>query len=105
MPFKTTKQLNGRQVRWNEKLANFNINIEYRPGLEGGKPDALTRRSGDMPTPKDSRKTGRNITLIPRERYWRRVIQLKTTETHQIEETNTKGLEKASEENTQFQEI
>ena len=84
VPFTTTKELNGRQVRWSEELANFDINIEYRPGSEGGKPDALTRRSGDMPTPKDVRKTQRNITLLPREKYWRTAIQLRTTETHQI---------------------
>ena len=74
VPFTTTKELNGRQIRWSEELANFDINIEYRPGLEGGKPDALTRRSGDMPTPKDARKTQRNITLLPKEKYWRTAI-------------------------------
>ena len=57
VPFTTTRELNSRQVRWNEELANFDINIEYRPRLEGGKPDALTRRSGDMPLPRDARKT------------------------------------------------
>ena len=105
MPFTTTKQLNGRQVRWNEELANFDIHIEYRPGLEGGKPDTLMRRSGDLPTPKDTRKTQRNITLQPREKYWRAAIQLRTTETYQIEENDTKELEKAGEEDSQFQEI
>ena len=102
VPFTTTKELNSRQVRWNEELANFDINIEYRPGLEGGKPDALTRRSGDMPTPKDARITQRNITLLPREKYWRTAIQLRTTETHQIEEKSTNELEKASEKASNF---
>ena len=105
VPFTTTKELNSRQVRWSEELANFDINIEYRSVLAGGKPNALTGRSGDMPTPKDARKTQRNITLLPREKYWRTAIQLRTTETHQIQEKNTKELEKASREDTQFQEI
>ena len=105
VPFTIIKELNGRQIRWNEELANFDINFEYRPGLEGGKPDALTRRSGDMPTAKDARKTQRNITLLPKENYWKAAIQLRTTERHRIEEKSTKELEKASEENTQFQEI
>ena len=105
VPFTTTKELNGRQVRWNEELANFDIYIEYRPGLEGGKPDALTRWSGDMPTPQDARKTQLNITLLPREKYWRTAIQLRTTETYQIKEKSNKELEKASKESTQFQEI
>ena len=58
-----------------------------------------------MLTPKDARKTQRNITLLPREKYWKAAIQLRTTETHRIEEKSTKELEKASKENTQFQEI
>ena len=105
IPFTRTKELNGRQIRWSEELANFDINIEYRPRLEGRKPDALTRRSGDMPTPKNARKTQRNITLLPREKYWRTAIQLRTTETHQVKGKNAEGLEKASREDTQFQEI
>ena len=103
--FTTTKDLNGRQIQWNEELANFNINMKYRPGLEGGSLEALTRRSGNMPTPKDTRKTQRNITLLPREKYWKAVIELRTTETHRIEGKSTQKLEKSSEENTQFQEI
>ena len=74
VPFTTTKELSGSQVRWYEELANFDINIEYRPGLQGGKPDALTRRSGDMPTPKDARRRQRHLTLLPREKYWRTAI-------------------------------
>ena len=105
VPFTTTKELNGRQIRWKEELANFDINIEYRPRLEGGKPDALTRRLGDMPTPKYARKTQRNITLLPIEKYWRTAIQLRTTETHHIRMKITEELEKASTEDTQFQEI
>jgi len=43
----TTKKLVGRQIRWMEILSEYYIKIEYRPGKEGGKPDALTRRKGD----------------------------------------------------------
>jgi len=39
----TTKELTGRQIRWSEALSGFDFKIEYRPGNEGGKPDALTR--------------------------------------------------------------
>ena len=104
VPFTTTKTLNGRQIRWNEELANFDINIKYRPGLEGGKPDALTRRSDDMPTQKDTRKTQRDITLLRREKYWRKLIQLRAIET-QIQDGMKVKLKIASEENYQFQEI
>lgn len=40
--FMTTKQLNRRQVRWSEFLADFDFSIIYRPGVQGTKPDALT---------------------------------------------------------------
>ena len=105
VPFTTTKKLNCRQLRWNEELANFDINIEYGPRLEGEKPEALTRRSRDLPTPRDAKTTPLNITLLPRGKYWRTAIQLRTTETHQIKEKNSEELENASGEDTQFQEI
>jgi hypothetical protein len=47
--FTTTKLLNRRQARWSQFLSQFNFKIVYRPGKAGGKPDALTRRSGDLP--------------------------------------------------------
>ncbi|SOV09588.1 uncharacterized protein UDID_19016 [Ustilago sp. UG-2017a] len=49
--FTTTKQLNRRQARWSELLADFDFVIQYRPGAQAGLPDALTRCS-DM-RPKD----------------------------------------------------
>ena len=47
--FMTNKRLNRRQARWAEFLAEFNFHIKYRPGKQGTKPDALTRRPGDLP--------------------------------------------------------
>ena len=47
--FASTKQLSRRQARWSEFLSRFDFKIVYRPGKAGGKPDALTRRSGDLP--------------------------------------------------------
>ena len=47
--FTTTKLLNRRQTRWSQFLLQFNFQIKYRPGKAGGKPDTLTRRSGDLP--------------------------------------------------------
>lgn len=82
--FTTTKELNVREVRWNEDLANFNINLEYRPSLEEEKPDAVARRSGDMTTPKDARKTPRNVVSLLKEKYWGTAIQEYTLETHKI---------------------
>jgi hypothetical protein len=47
--FATTKQLSQRQARWSEFLSRFDFKIVYRLGKQGAKPDALTRRSGDLP--------------------------------------------------------
>ena len=47
--FTSSKQLRRRQARWSEFLSRFDYKIIYRPGKAGGKPDALTRRSGDLP--------------------------------------------------------
>lgn len=47
--FTSTKQLSRRQARWSEFLSRFDYKIVYRPGKAGGKPDSLTRRSGDLP--------------------------------------------------------
>jgi transposase InsO family protein len=55
--FTTTKLLNRRQARWSQFLSQFNFKIVYRPGKSGGKPDSLTRRSGDLPKEGDERMT------------------------------------------------
>ncbi|KJZ68172.1 hypothetical protein HIM_12440 [Hirsutella minnesotensis 3608] len=51
--FMTTKQLSRRQVRWSEFLSQFQFAIKSVPGKENGKPDALTRRSQDLPQNED----------------------------------------------------
>ena len=51
--FMTTKELNRRQARWSEFLSEFQFKITYRPGKQGTKPDALTRRAGEGPTSKN----------------------------------------------------
>lgn len=53
--FMTNKLLNRRQARWSEFLSRFDFNIVYRPGKAGAKPDALTRRPGDLPEEGDER--------------------------------------------------
>jgi hypothetical protein len=47
--FISTKLLNRRHTRWAEYLSRFDLKIVYRLGKAGGKPDALTRRSRDLP--------------------------------------------------------
>ena len=53
--FATKQQLNQRQVRRSGFMAQFPWYAEYRPGRLGGKPDALTRRSRDLPKEGDER--------------------------------------------------
>ena len=36
-------------------MSQFDFKIDYRPGAYGEKPDALTRRSGDLPKEGDKR--------------------------------------------------
>jgi len=59
----TTKELNERQARWMQEFSQYNFKIEYQPGKEGGKPDALTRGEGDLPTAGDKRLT-RNVGIL-----------------------------------------
>jgi hypothetical protein len=47
--FISTKLVNYCQTCWDEYLSCFNFKIVYCPGKAGGKPDALTHRSGDLP--------------------------------------------------------
>jgi hypothetical protein len=47
--WQTKRDLNLRQARWSELLANYNFVITYRPGKLAGKPDILSRESGDSP--------------------------------------------------------
>jgi len=68
--FMTTKELNEQQARWMQELNQYKFKIEYRPGKEGGKPDALTRREGDQPTAGDKRLTRNVGILLPKGRYW-----------------------------------
>lgn len=51
--FMTTNTLSRRQARWSEYLSRFNFKIVYQPGKMNGKADALTCRSGDLPSEED----------------------------------------------------
>ena len=66
----TTKELSERQERWQEFLSQFNFRIIYRPGKEGRKPDALTRRPGDIPTAEEKRLRKRFGILQPKGTCW-----------------------------------
>lgn len=62
--FYQKQNLNCRQARWSVFLSRFNFKIDYRPGKAGGKPDALTRRSRDLPKEGDERLQHQSQVLI-----------------------------------------
>ena len=63
----STKLLNRRQARWSEFLSRFNFKITYRPGKQGEKPDALTRRSADLPKEGDERLLHQSQIVLKKE--------------------------------------
>ena len=62
--FKTKRTLNQCQIRWSAFMSEFPWYAEYRPGKLGGKPDSLTRRSGDLPREGDELLTQRSQTFL-----------------------------------------
>ncbi|ETN72937.1 hypothetical protein NECAME_18601, partial [Necator americanus] len=62
--FMQKQNLNRRQACWTVFLSRFNYKIDYRPGKAGGKPDALTRRSGDLPKEGDERLQHQSQVMI-----------------------------------------
>jgi len=48
-PLMEDKELSRRQMRWVQKLVDFNFKIMYRPGKQNIKVDALTRRADSVP--------------------------------------------------------
>ena len=65
VPFITKKRLKERRVRWKQFLSQFDCKIEYRPGKERGKRDALTRRPGYLLMQDDEQNTQREHILLP----------------------------------------
>lgn len=68
--WKTKKDLNQRQARWSEKLANYDFIIKYRPGKLCGKPDILSRESGDSPWEGELKhRQNKQRILLPEEKF------------------------------------
>src|SRR5690606_30317778 len=67
--FMETKQLTRRQARWALLLGGFDFEIEYRPGKQGLKPDALTRRPQDRPKEGDERIEFNNRILLGPDKF------------------------------------
>jgi len=82
--WKTKKDLNLRQTRWGERLANYDFTIKYRPGRLAGKPDILSRESEDSPWEGDMKhRQNHGRILLPEEAF--EALQASTTETINLE--------------------
>jgi len=107
--FMITKELNELQAPWMQELSQYNCKIEYRPGEEGGKPDALTRREGDLPTAGDRRLTRNVGILLPKERYWditeTEKIKLEVLETTEFQDKDEGEIQKVSNVDNEIQAI
>jgi hypothetical protein len=62
--FMITKLLNRCQARWSQFWSQFTFKIVYHPSTPGGKPDALTRRSRDLPRVGDDHSLETQTTII-----------------------------------------
>jgi hypothetical protein len=68
--WKTKRDLNLRQAHWGEQLANYNFTITYRPGKLAGKPDILSRESGDSPREGEMKhRQNRGHILLPTDTF------------------------------------
>jgi len=105
----TTKELSERQARWMQELSQYDFKIEYRQGKEGGKPDALSRREGDLPTAGDKRLTRNVGILLPKERYWdipeTEEIKLDVLETTDFHDKDEGEIQKASNVDKEIQDL
>jgi len=105
----TTKELSERQARWMQELSQYNFKIEYGPGKDGGKPDALTRREGDLPMAGDKRLTQNTGILLPKEGYWdipeTEEIKVDLLETTEFQDKDEGEIQKASNVDNEIQDI
>jgi hypothetical protein len=67
--------LNRRQACWSEFLSRYNFCIIYRPGKQGEKPDALTRRSEDLPKEGDERLQHQSRVVLKKENFENRDLR------------------------------
>jgi hypothetical protein len=69
--WQTKRDLNLWQARWSELLVNDNFVITYRRGKFAGKPDILSRESGDSPWEGEIKhRQNRGRILLPADMFW-----------------------------------
>lgn len=109
--FTTTKKLNRRQARWNELLADFDFKIVFRPGKQGGKPDALTRISQDKPSIENDERTQHQSQTLLKPKQILRPVEVKASvallplEEASVQDISLENWKRHCEEDTFCQEI
>ena len=103
VPFMTKKRLNERQVRWKQFLSQFDFKIVYRPGKEGGKPNAFTRGPGYLPTEDDEKNTQMEQILLP-EHYFEK-MKIEAIELIEFHDENGDMIRNAYEKDQQILNI
>ena len=74
--FMSSKRLSRRQARWSEFLSRFNFKIVYRPGVDNGCADALTRRSQDLPEGDDDARVAQQHQTVLKQHQLDPSVQL-----------------------------
>src|SRR3989337_1145002 len=76
-----------RRAGWSEFLSRFDFKLCFRPGKRAGKPDALTRRPGDLPEGGDERHLHQFQTLLKPELLTLNALLLPSDTFEQLMET------------------
>ena len=99
----TKRNLNERQLRWKQFLSQFDFKIEYRPGKEGGKPDALTRGPGYLPAQDDARNKQMEQILLPQ--HYFEDTKIESIEIFSMHNKNEDQNRKAYQKDMELQKI
>ena len=99
----TKKKLNERQVRWKQFLSQFDFKIEYRPGKEGGKPDAMTTGLGYLPAKDDEQNTEMEQILLPQPYF--KDTKIESIELFSMHNKNENPIRKAYQKDTELRKI
>jgi hypothetical protein len=85
----TTKQLNQRQARWAEVLAEFYFSIVYRPGSKNMLADTLSRREQDTGRQEALGKAYRTQVLLTLDKLDPEITRRLPTKLAPVLETNS----------------
>ena len=84
-------------------MSQFDFKIEYRPGKEGRKPDALTRGPGYLPTQDDERNTQMEQILLPQ--HYFEDTKIKSIELFSMHNKNEDQIRKSYQKDRELKKI